>query len=203
LKRYIYLISPQKIRGVSFYKELNNVLKTNKVKYFQLRLKKISTKNLLKISRKIKKITKKNKVKFLINDKPFIAKKIGANGCHIGQKDMNFMLARKILGENKIIGMTCHNSKKLALKAKKYGANYVAFGSFFKSSTKKTTFKANLAILRWAEKKINMPIVAIGGINSSNYRKILSSGADLIACSSYVWNNKKLDPTAAIKKFNL
>jgi len=203
LKRYIYLISPQKIRGVSFYKELNNVLKTNKVKYFQLRLKKISTKNLLKISRKIKKIAKKNKVKFLINDKPFIAKKIGANGCHIGQKDMNFMLARKILGENKIIGMTCHNSKKLALKAKKYGANYVAFGSFFKSSTKKTTFKANLAILRWAEKKINMPIVAIGGINSSNYRKILSSGADLIACSSYVWNNKKLDPTAAIKKFNL
>ncbi len=203
MKRYIYLISPQKIRGVSFYKELNNVLKTNKVKYFQLRLKKISTKNLLKISRKIKKITKKNKVKFLINDKPFIAKKIGANGCHIGQKDMNFMLARKILGENKIIGMTCHNSKKLALKAKKYGANYVAFGSFFKSSTKKTTFKANLAILRWAEKKINMPIVAIGGINSSNYRKILSSGADLIACSSYVWNNKKLDPTAAIKKFNL
>ena len=203
MKRYIYLISPQKIRGVSFYKELNNVLKTNKVKYFQLRLKKISTKNLLKISKKIKKITKKNKVKFLINDKPFIAKKIGANGCHIGQKDMNFMLARKILGENKIIGMTCHNSKKLALKAKKYGANYVAFGSFFKSSTKKTTFKANLAILRWAEKKINMPIVAIGGINSSNYRKILSSGADLIACSSYVWNNKKLDPTAAIKKFNL
>ena len=203
MKRYIYLISPQKIRGVSFYKELNNVLKTNKVKYFQLRLKKISTKNLLKISKKIKKITKKNKVKFLINDKPFIAKKIGANGCHIGQKDMNFMLARKILGENKIIGMTCHNSKKLALKAKKYGANYVAFGSFFKSSTKKTTFKANLAILRWAEKKINMPIVAIGGINSSNYRKILSSGADLIACSSYVWNNKKLDPAAAIKKFNL
>ena len=202
MKRYIYLISPQKIRGVSFYKELNNVLKTNKVKYFQLRLKKISTKNLLKISRKIKKITKKNKVKFLINDKPFIAKKIGANGCHIGQKDMNFMLARKILGENKIIGMTCHNSKKLALKAKKYGANYVAFGSFFKSSTKKTTFKANLAILRWAEKKINMPIVAIGGINSSNYRKILSSGADLIACSSYVWNNKKLDPVSAIKKLN-
>ena len=101
MKRYIYLISPQKIRGVSFYKELNNVLKTNKVKYFQLRLKKISTKNLLKISKKIKKITKKNKVKFLINDKPFIAKKIGADGCHIGQKDMNFINSRKILGKKK------------------------------------------------------------------------------------------------------
>ena len=201
MKRYIYLISPQKIRGVSFYKELNNVLKTNKVKYFQLRLKKISTKNLLKISRKIKKITKKNKVKFLINDKPFIAKKIGANGCHIGQKDMNFMLARKILGKNKIIGMTCHNSKKLALKAKNYGANYVAFGSFFKSSTKKSAFKANLAILRWAKKKINMPTVAIGGINSINYKKILTNGADFIACSNYVWNNKNLDPVEAIKRF--
>ena len=90
---------------------------------------------------------------------------------------------------------------ELALKAKKYGANYVAFGSFFKSSTKKTAFKANLGILRWAKKKINMPIIAIGGINSSNYKKILSNGADFIACSSYIWNNKRLDPVAAINKF--
>ena len=178
MKRYIYLISPQNIRGIKFYSKLNEVLKTNKVKYFQLRLKKTSTLNLIKI-----------------------AKKVFADGCHIGQKDMNFINSRKILGKNKIIGITCHNSKKLALKAKKYGANYVAFGSFFKSSTKKTAFKANLAILRWAKKKINMPIVAIGGINSSNYKKILSNGADFIACSSYIWNNKKLDPASAIKKF--
>ena len=143
----------------------------------------------------------KNNVKFLINDNPFIAKLVEADGCHIGQKDMNFVNSRKILGKNKIIGMTCHNSKQLALKAKRYGANYVAFGSFFKSYTKKTTFRANLAILRWAKKKINMPTVAIGGINSSNYKKILSNGADFIACSSYVWNNKKLNPVLAIKKF--
>ena len=201
MKRYIYLISPQKIRGARFYNELDQVLKTNKVKYFQLRLKKISTLNLIKISRKIKKIVKKNNVKFLINDKPFVAKKIGANGCHIGQKDMDFVNTRKILGKNKIIGVTCHNSKKLALKAKKHGANYIAFGSFFKSSTKKSAIRADLRILRWAKKKINMPIVAIGGINSSNYKKILSNGADFIACSSYVWNNKKLDPVSAINKF--
>ena len=201
MKRYIYLISPQKIRGARFYNDLDQVLKTNKVKYFQLRLKKISTLNLIKISAKIKKITKKNNVKFLINDKPSVARAAGADGCHIGQKDMNFMISRKILGKNKIIGMTCHNSKQLALKAKRYGANYVAFGSFFKSSTKKSAFKANLAILRWAKKKINMPTVAIGGINSSNYKKILSNGADFIACSSYVWNNKKLNPVLAIKKF--
>ena len=177
------------------------MLKTNKVRYFQLRLKKTSTSNLLKISKKIKKIARKNNVKFLINDKPLIAKMVGADGCHIGQKDINFISSRKILGKKKIIGMTCHNSKKLALRAKKYGANYVAFGSFFESSTKKSAFKANLAILRWAKKKINMPTVAIGGVNSSNYKKILSEGANFIACSSYIWNNKKLDPVSAIKKF--
>ena len=201
MKRYIYLISPQKIRGVRFYKELNIILKTNKVKYFQLRLKKTSNSNLLKISKKVKKIVKKNNVKFLINDKPLVAKMVGADGCHIGQKDIDFISARKILGKNKIIGITCHNSKKLALKAKKYGANYVAFGSFFKSYTKKTAFRANLEILRWAKKKINMPSVAIGGINNSNYKKILSNGANFIACSSYVWNNKKIDPVSAINKF--
>ena len=201
MKRYIYLISPQKIRGLKFYKKLNKVLKTNKVKYFQLRLKKISTPDLLRISEKVKKKVKKNNVKFIINDKPLVAKMVGADGCHIGQKDIDFISARKILGKNKIIGMTCHNSKKLALKAKKYGANYIAFGQFFKSSTKESTYSANLAILRWAKKKINMPSVAIGGINNSNYKKILSNGANFIACSSYVWNNEKLNPISAINKF--
>ena len=201
MKRYIYLISPQKIGGARFYSKLDQVLKTNKVKYFQLRLKKISTLNLIKISRKIKRITRKNNVKFLINDKPAVARAVSADGCHIGQKDMNLMSCRKILGKNKIIGITCHNSKKLALKAKENGANYIAFGSFFKSATKKSPFRANLTILRWAKKKINMPSVAIGGINSSNYKKILFSGASFIACSSYIWNNKKLNPVAAINKF--
>ena len=201
MKRYIYLISPPKIRGFKFYQELYKVLKTNKVKYFQLRLKKVSSKNLLKISKKVKKIAKKNNVKFLVNDSPNVAKIVGADGCHVGQKDMSCKSSRKILGKNKIIGVTCHNSKKLALDAKKHGANYVAFGSFFKSPTKKSAFRANLALLRWAKKKINMPIVAIGGINSSNYKKILSNGANFIACSSYIWDNKGIDPVTAIKKF--
>ena len=201
MKRFIYLISPQRIRDPKFYKELNDILKTKKVKYFQLRLKKISTPNLLKISRKVKKIAIKNNVKFIINDDPIIAKKINADGCHIGQKDMDFFSSKKILKKNKIIGITCHNSKKLAWEAMKNGADYVAFGSFFKSSTKKTAFKANLEILRWAKKKINIPTVAIGGINSSNYKKILSNGANFIACSNYIWNNKKLDPVTAINKF--
>ena len=201
MKKYIYLISPQSIRGKNFYYQLNQVLKTNKVKYFQLRLKKTPTLNLIKIGKKVKKITKKNKVKLLINDNPFIAKMVNADGCHIGQKDIDFNNCRKILGKKKIIGMTCHNSKKLALNAKKFGADYIAFGTFFKSLTKKTAFKANLEILHWAKKKINMPTVAIGGINNSNYKKILSNKADFIACSNYVWGNKKLDPVRAINKF--
>ena len=201
MRRYIYLISPQIIRDIKFYNQLDQVLKTKKVKYFQLRLKKISTVNLIKIAKKIKKITKKNKVKLLINDNPFVAKTIDADGCHIGQKDLNYISSRKVLGKKKIIGVTCHNSKKLALDAKKIGANYIAFGAFFKSSTKKTKYNANLALLRWSKKKINIPIVAIGGINNSNYKKVLSNGAKLIACSGYIWNNEKLDPVSAIKKF--
>jgi len=201
LKRYIYLLSPPNIKGIKFYEQLDEVLKTKKVIYFQLRLKKITTLNLIKIAKKIKKITKKNKVRLLINDNPFVAKKVNADGCHIGQRDINFNKCKKILGRKKIIGITCHNSKKLAIKSKEFGADYIAFGSFFKSSTKKTTFKASMKILRWAKKKINIPIVAIGGINNSNYKKILLNGANYIACSAYVWNNRKLDPVSAIKKF--
>lgn len=199
MKKFIYLISPKKIEGKKFYKELDLVLKSKKVKFFQLRLKNITEKNLLKISKKIKKITRKNNVKLLINDKPLIAKKVKVDGCHIGQKDMGLKRSRQILGKNKIIGVTCHNSKKLAIKAKEGGANYIAFGSFFNSLTKKTKFRAKLATLHWAKKKINIPIVAIGGIDSSNYKKILLKGANFIACSSYIWNNKKLDPVSAIK----
>ena len=198
-KRFVYLISPNKIQGSKFYIDLEQVLSSKKVSFFQLRLKNETIRNKVLIIKKIKKICKKFRVKFLVNDEPYLAKKLNADGCHIGQKDMNILKAKKIL-KNKIIGVTCHNSKKLALNAKRFGANYIAFGAFFKSLTKKTSFKANLAILRWSKKKINIPIVAIGGINNSNYKKILLNGANFIACSNYIWNNKKLDPTSAIKK---
>ena len=199
MKRLIYLISPNKIDS-KFYNNLDKVLSFKNVNFFQLRLKKIKDNSLIKIAQKIKKITKKHKVKFIINDSHNLVSKINADGCHIGQLDGPMNKVRKKL-KNKILGITCHNSKSLAKNAIKNKADYVAFGSFFKSSTKKTTYKANLAILRWAKKKISMPTVAIGGINSSNYKKILSNGADFIACSSYVWNNKKLDPVSAINKF--
>ena len=199
-KKFIYLISPKKINSNEFYLDLEKVLKTKKVTFFQLRLKNETNRNKIYIGKKIKKICKKYKVKFLVNDEPHLAKKLNAEGCHIGQKDMNFLNSRKILKNKKIIGVTCHNSKKLALKAKKDGANYIAFGSFFKSFTKRTAPKANLSILIWAKKKINIPVVAIGGMNNQNHKKILFNGADFIAFSSYIWNKNKLNPLEAMKK---
>ena len=135
-KRFIYLISPNKIKNEEFYIKLNQVLSSKKISFFQLRLKKENIKKQIYISKKIKKICKKYHVKFLINDDPLIAKKVNADGCHLGQKDMNILSARKIL-KNKIIGVTCHNSINHAKKAVIGGADYLAFGAFYSSKTKK------------------------------------------------------------------
>ena len=200
MKRYIYLISPIKIKNKKFYSDLNKVLKTNKVKYFQVRLKKESISNLIKISKKIKKITKKNRVKLLINDNPSVAKMVNADGCHIGQSDISISESRKILGKNKIIGITCHNSINLARKAIKDGANYLAFGAFYSSETKKVKYRANIKILNLAKKIKNIPVVAIGGIKLNNYKKLLLNKANFLAISGYIWENKKYKPLEAIKK---
>jgi thiamine-phosphate pyrophosphorylase len=198
-KKFIYLISPNKIKNEDFYLNLALVLKTRKVSFFQLRLKKETNRNKLIIGKKIKKICKKYKVKFLINDDPLLAKKLNADGCHLGQKDMSFFKARKIL-KNKIIGVTCHNSINLAKKAINDGADYLAFGAFYSSQTKMVRYKAGLKILKLAKKITNTPIVAIGGIKLGNYKKLLLNKANFLAISGYIWNNKKYKPLEAIKK---
>ena len=198
-KRFIYLVSPNKIKNGKFYSDLNQVLSSKKVSFFQLRLKKESFKNQIYIGKKIKKICKKHKVKFLINDNPVVAKKVNADGCHLGQKDMKILNAKKIL-KNKIIGVTCHNSINLAKKAVSNGASYLAFGAFYSSKTKKTKHKASLKILSLAKKLTNIPIVAIGGIKDTNYKKLLLNKANFLAISGYVWNNKKLNPKEAVDK---
>tara|TARA_Y100000741_G_scaffold10291_1_gene8453 strand:- start:1330 stop:1953 length:624 start_codon:yes stop_codon:yes gene_type:complete len=198
-KRFIYLISPNKIKNEEFYNKLNQVLSSKKVSFFQLRLKKESFKKKIFIGKKIKKICKKYQVKFLINDDPIIANKVNADGCHLGQKDMNILNSRKIL-KNKIIGITCHNSIRLAKKAISNGANYLAFGAFYRSKTKKVKYKASLKTLRFAKKLTNTPIVAIGGINDTNYKKLLLNKANFLAISGYIWNNKNLNPREAIDK---
>ena len=198
-KKFVYLISPNKINNDIFYTDLASVLSTKKVRFFQLRLKKETNKTKLEIGKKIKKICKKYRVKFLINDDPKLAKKLNADGCHLGQKDMDIPKARKIL-KNKIIGATCHNSIKLAKKAIKDGADYLAFGAFYSSQTKITRYKATLKILRAVKKITNTSLVAIGGIKQSNYKKLLLNKANFLAISGYIWNNKKLKPLEAIKK---
>ena len=197
-KKFVYLISPNKIKR-SFYKDLDEILKLKKVSFFQLRLKGASFKKKIFIGKKIKKICKKNKTKFLINDDVLLARYLNSDGCHLGQKDMKILKARKIL-KKKIIGITCHNSLALAKLATKNKADYLAFGAFYHSKTKKTKFKANLSLLKKITKITKTPIVAIGGINSNNYKKLLLNKANFLAISGYIWNNKKLKPIEAIKK---
>ena len=197
-KKFIYLISPIKIVNKSFYNILNLVFKSNKVKFFQLRLKKESIKKKVTIAKKILKICEKNNVKLIINDDPYLAKKVNADGCHLGQKDMNIVKAKKIL-KNKIVGITCHNSISLARNAYLNGASYIALGAFYKTKTKKVIHNASIKTLNKIKKSINLPVVAIGGINEKNYKKLLLNKADFLAISGYVWKNKKLKPHEAIK----
>ena len=198
-KKFIYLISPLRIKK-TFYSDLIKIFKTNKVSFFQLRLKKESFKKKLIIGKKIKKICKNFNVNFLINDDIFLTKKLNADGCHLGQNDMNVLNARKLIG-NKIIGVTCHNSIKLARVAIRNKADYLAFGAFNLSKTKKVKYRASVNTLKKARKITDKPIVAIGGINSNNYQKLLLNKANFLAISGYIWKNKKIKPIEAVKKF--
>ena len=198
--KFIYLISPNKIYS-DFYEDLKEILKTKKVKYFQLRLKKISKNKIISISRNVRKICKSFDVKFIINDDPSIAKIVNADGCHLGQKDMHIKKARKIL-KNKIIGVTCNNSHKKVKDALKNKADYIALGAFYETKTKKTKFRARLKLISETKKLTNIPIVAIGGITSKNYKNLLLHKANFLAISGYIWNNKKLTPKEAISLLN-
>ncbi len=196
-KKFIYLISPNNITK-NFYQILNEVLKSGKISFFQMRLKNYSFEKKILIGKKIRHLCKKNNVKFIVNDDPILAKKLDADGCHLGQKDMNIKEAKNII-RGKIIGITCHNSIKLAKEAIKNKASYIAFGAFFQTKTKKVLFRSSIKTLNKAKKLTNIPIVAIGGITNKNYKKLLLNNANFLAISGYIWNNKKYKPTEAIK----
>ena len=196
--KFLYLISPLKINKI-FYNNLINVFRQKKVSFFQLRLKKEKFKKKLLIGKKIQKICKKFKVKFLINDDVYLTKRLDADGCHLGQKDMNILKAREIIG-NKIIGITCHNSIRLAKIGIRNKADYIALGAFYSSKTKRVKYRASINLLKKMKKITKTPIVVIGGINSNNYKKLLLNKANFLAISGYIWNNKKLKPIEAIKK---
>tara|TARA_Y100000816_G_C26095298_1_gene579479 strand:- start:879 stop:1493 length:615 start_codon:yes stop_codon:yes gene_type:complete len=196
-KKFLYIISPNKIEK-NFYHYLREILKLNTTSIFQLRLKSYSHKTKINIGHKVKKICRIYKVKLIINDDVILAKELGADGCHLGQSDWHPTKARKILG-NKIIGITCHNSVKLVREAIKNNASYIALGAFFNSKTKKIRYKSSLSLIQKVKKLTTKPVVAIGGINHKNYKKILLNHADFIAISGYIWKNKSLNPFDAIK----
>ncbi len=198
MARFVYLISPKRLNN-NFYIELSKVLKSKKVKYFQLRLKGQKNKYVLNILKKVKKITKKYRVKLILNDNPYLALKSNVDGCHIGQLDTKVSIARKIL-KKKILGVTCHNSLNLIRKAENFNADYIGVGSFFKSKLKPKAKKAKIIDLKKIRDKTKLPIVAIGGVNQKNYKKLLNSGANYIAISSFIWNNPILNPSDAIKR---
>ena len=198
-KKFIYLISPPKIDSKNFFDQLEDVFKTKKISFFQLRLKKTPKKKILYIGKKVVRLCKKYNVKCIINDDPYLAKQINSDGCHIGKKDMCIHKVKKIL-DNKIVGITCHNSKKLIKKAINDKADYIAIGAFFSSKTKKVKFKADIKLLNYAKKITKIPIIVIGGIKLNNYKKLLLNKANFLAISGYVWKSKKYKPIEAIKK---
>ena len=190
-KPLIYLIPPSKIDVKTFPDILSNILDTRMVKVFQLRLKNYKDYDLIKIASLLFKICERKKVSFILNDRVDIAKKLNLDGVHIGKEDCNIKIARSILGNFKIIGSSCYNSKILSIKSQNLGANYVAFGSFFDTSTKEKTSKVVLSELKNIRKNINIHIVGIGGMNKFNIKKLTFLKPDFLAFCSSIWNNKK------------
>jgi len=156
--------------------------------------------DVLVAAEKILRITREYDVAFLINDRPDLARKAGADGVHIGQSDMPYRQARDILGADATIGVTCHNSRHLGLEAGEAGADYVAFGAFFPTQTKETRYIADPSLLQWWRDATTVPSVAIGGVTPENCGALVRAGADFLAVSSALWDCAD-GPAAAVKAF--
>ena len=185
----IYLISPPQIELKDFSLKLEKALKTGLVPSFQLRLKNYSQSEIKKISQEIKKICDNNNCLFLLNDFYEIALEVGASGVHVGIDDKKISQIRQNSPKNFVIGASCYDSKHLAMEAGEQGADYISFGAFFETQTKISRGKPTVEILNWASEILNLPIVAIGGINDKNCSELIKNGADFLAVISYVWQH--------------
>lgn len=198
----IYLITPPKIDDVDAFAELLAlVLAGAPVGCLQIRLKDTPRERIAEIAKAVLSITQANETALIINDNPEIAAEIGADGVHLGQMDMDVKSAQELLSAGSIIGVTCHNSKDLAFKAGSDGAHYVAFGSFFESTTKPDARPADLELLTWWHETMEIPSVAIGGITVDNAQDVIAAGADFIALSSGVWDCPN-GPVLAVKRLS-
>ena len=200
-KPSIYLISPTSIDNKVFPYLLESVLSTRLVKIFQLRVKEYSDMETVQIIEKLFPICINYKVLFILNDRPDIAKITAVDGVHLGEDDINIKKARGILGNNKIIGSSCYNSINLSINSSFLGADYNAFGSFFKTNTKKKTTPISLANLKKSRKFTNKPTVGIGGLNKYNIKKIAFLKLDFLAFCSAIWYNNS-SPLEEVKKIN-
>lgn len=190
-KPLIYLISPSKIDIKTFPGILSKVLETRVVNVFQLRLKNYKDSDLISITSLLYKICIKKNVTFILNDRVDIAKKLNVDGVHLGKEDGSIKNARNILGNLKIIGSSCYNNISLSIKSQNLGANYIAFGAFFKTETKENTSKIILSGFKNIRKNINIPIVGIGGLNKFNIKKLIYFKPDFLAFCSSIWNTKR------------
>ena len=198
----IYLITPPKISDIeAFCQILEKTLAAAPVACLQIRLKDLEDSALVQAGKTIARTCHAANVEVIMNDRPDLAVKIGADGAHIGQEDMDYFSSRELLGGDAILGVTCHNSKELAFAAASAGADYVAFGAFFDTPTKTAKAKADLEILEWWQEAVEIPCVAIGGTTVENAQSVIQAGAYFIAISSGVWDHPD-GPAKAVSQFS-
>ena len=194
----LYLISPQDVGG-AFPDQLRAALAGGPVAAFQLRVKDIDPHELAKLAEPLQRICADADVAFIVNDSVSLAKRLGADGVHLGQSDGDARDARDILGPTVQIGVTCHDSRHLAMDAGEKGADYVAFGAFYETTTKPSDYRPVPQLLSWWSSLFEIPCVAIGGITPLNAAPLVAAGADFIAVCQAVWGSG--DPASEVAKF--
>lgn len=202
----LYLISPPRIDLSAFSGKLSDALDGGDVGSFQLRLKDASDDDILRAAETLLPVCREKGVAFIMNDRPDLAVKCGADGVHLGQDDGSVKKARALLGEDRVIGVSCHDSRHLAMEAGEQGADYVAFGAFYPTKSKSAEALARYGvpkpdILEWWQAYMVLPCVAIGGINPQNCQALVQAGADFIAVITAVWEHPE-GPAEAVKAFN-
>lgn len=197
----LYLITPVRFAPRAFAETLGATLDAGDIACLQLRMKAASDDDIRRATELLMPIAQSRDVAFLMNDRPDLAAEMGCDGVHIGQEDVPYVEARAAMGQGRIVGVTCHDSRHLAMEAAEAGADYVAFGAFYPTATKEAKARAEPELLRWWSDLMVVPCVAIGGITIENAPPLIEAGADFLAVSSGVWNHRN-GSSAAVTAFN-
>jgi len=197
----LYLITPPKLEAKLFADVLKRALDAGDAASLQLRLKGVPDDDIRRATQILMPVAQASGAAFILNDRPDLARELGCDGVHVGQEDASYVDARAAMGPDAIVGVTCHDSRHLAIEAGEAGADYVAFGAFYPTQTKPVKFHADIELLKWWAETMVVPVVAIGGIKIENARLLVEAGADFLAVSSGVWDFAD-GPAAAVKAFN-